>query len=174
MNTSRYLASRIGQAVVVLWAAFTVTFILLEALPGDALFIKFQNPDLGLSPQQIVDIRAAYGADQSLVVQYIHALGRALTGNFGYSVVSGVPVPDKTIAAKPGVMLPVMLNLAVAAPGGTHDEQRRAGERRLDRPARVNRVADDIDNSAQGAFAHWRLNHFSGVGDFLAANQTFR
>jgi peptide/nickel transport system permease protein len=94
----RYLGSRLGQAIVVLWAAFTITFVLLQALPGDALLIKFQNPDLGLSPQQITAIRASYGADQSIVTQYIRALGRALTGNFGYSVMSGVPVTDEISA----------------------------------------------------------------------------
>lgn len=101
MDKVRYFASRIGQAVVVLWAAFTITFILLQALPGDALLIKFQNPDLGLSPRQIADIRTAYGADRPIVVQYAHAISRALTGNFGYSVVSGVPVIDEIAANLP-------------------------------------------------------------------------
>ena len=54
----RYLIGRIGQAVLVLWAAFTVAFVLLQALPGDAILIKFQSPDLGLSAEQIADIRA--------------------------------------------------------------------------------------------------------------------
>src|SRR5476651_679465 len=60
---SRYFSGRIGQAVLVLWAAFTVSFILLQVLPGDAILIKFQNPDMGLSPAQIADMRAVYGAD---------------------------------------------------------------------------------------------------------------
>jgi len=94
----RYIASRIAQSVLVLWAAFTITFILLQALPGDALLIKFQNPDLGLSRQQIADIRSAYGADQPRVIQYAHALERALTGNFGYSIMSGVPVSEEISA----------------------------------------------------------------------------
>ena len=46
---NRYLALRIGQALLVLWAAFTLSFILLQAMPGDAVLIKFQNPELGLS-----------------------------------------------------------------------------------------------------------------------------
>ena len=48
-HMSRYLIGRIGQAFIVLWAAFTVSFVLLQALPGDAILIKFQNPELGLS-----------------------------------------------------------------------------------------------------------------------------
>ncbi|SSL81909.1 ABC transporter permease [Klebsiella pneumoniae] len=60
---SAYLLRRFGQGLLVLWAAFTLTFFLLQVLPGDAVLIKFQNPDLGLSPAQIAEMRLAYGAD---------------------------------------------------------------------------------------------------------------
>ena len=53
-----YLARRAGQALIVLAIAFTATFVLLQVLPGDAILIKFENPELGLSPEQIADIRA--------------------------------------------------------------------------------------------------------------------
>jgi peptide/nickel transport system permease protein len=89
---SRNLVNRIGQAALVLWAAFTVSFILLQALPGDAVLIKFLNPELGLGPDQIADIRASYGADIALWRQYLHSIGNFLTGDFGYSVQAGVPV----------------------------------------------------------------------------------
>ena len=79
---SRYLASRIGQALIVLWAAFTASFILLQALPGDAILIKFLNPELGLGPEQIADIRASYGADIPLTAQYLHTILNFLSGNF--------------------------------------------------------------------------------------------
>lgn len=59
---SAYLLRRFGQGLLVLWAAFTLTFFLLQVLPGDAVLIKFQNPDLGLSPAQIAEMRLAYGA----------------------------------------------------------------------------------------------------------------
>ncbi|HCI7419652.1 TPA: ABC transporter permease, partial [Klebsiella pneumoniae subsp. pneumoniae Kp001] len=52
---SAYLLRRFGQGLLVLWAAFTLTFFLLQVLPGDAVLIKFQNPDLGLSPAQIAE-----------------------------------------------------------------------------------------------------------------------
>ncbi|HAB75171.1 MAG TPA: peptide ABC transporter permease, partial [Pantoea sp.] len=54
-----YLLRRLGSGLLVLWAAFTLSFVLLQVLPGDAVLIKFQNPDLGLSPQQIAEMRLA-------------------------------------------------------------------------------------------------------------------
>ena len=56
---SRYIIGRIGQALLVLWIAFTASFLLLQALPGDAILIKFQNPELGLGPEQIAALRDA-------------------------------------------------------------------------------------------------------------------
>ncbi|MGV8925061.1 MAG: ABC transporter permease [Ewingella sp.] len=91
---SRYFSGRIGQAILVLWAAFTVSFILLQVLPGDAILIKFQNPDMGLSPTQIADMRAAYGADMPMWQQYFHTLGNFLRGDLGYSIQAGVPVTE--------------------------------------------------------------------------------
>ncbi|MBW8723868.1 MAG: ABC transporter permease [Inquilinus limosus] len=120
---TRYLLGRIGQAVVVLWATFTAAFILLQALPGDAILIKFQNPELGLSPDQIAEIRQSYGADSPLWSQYLHTLGNTLTGDFGTSVQAGVPVGDALLANLPptvwlagfGFALAVLLAVAIAA-----------------------------------------------------------
>ncbi|MFE4197014.1 ABC transporter permease [Paenarthrobacter sp. NPDC056912] len=100
----RYLLNRFGQAVLVLWAAFTIAFVLLQALPGDALLIKYQNPDMGLSPQEIADIRRSYGADTPLFFQYFDSLGGFLTGNLGYSVQAGVPVVDQLAASVPSTL----------------------------------------------------------------------
>lgn len=88
----RYVAGRVGQALLVLAGAFTASFLLLQALPGDAILIKFLNPEMGLTAEQIADIRLSYGADGPLWEQYLHSLGNFLTGNFGYSIQAGVPV----------------------------------------------------------------------------------
>ena len=82
------LLHRAGQSLLVLWAAFTLSF-LLQVLPGDAVLIKFQNPDQGLSPQQIAEMRQAYGADSPIWQQYLHTLLAMLRGDFGYSVQAG-------------------------------------------------------------------------------------
>ena len=79
----RSLLRRVGQSVLVLWAAFTLSFFLLQVLPGDAVLIKFQNPDLGLSPDQIAEMRLAYGADNPLWQQYVHTLLAMVRGGPG-------------------------------------------------------------------------------------------
>jgi peptide/nickel transport system permease protein len=104
---TRYVLGRIGQAVLVLWAAFTLSFILLQAMPGDAVLIKFLNPEYGLSAEQIQEIRATYAIDSGLLPQYATTLSNFLQGDFGYSLQAGVPV-----SAQLATNLPPTLKLA--------------------------------------------------------------
>jgi peptide/nickel transport system permease protein len=110
----RYMIGRIGQALIVLWAAFTASFILLQALPGDAILIKFLNPDLGLGPEQIAEIRAAYGANTSLWEQYLHTISNFLTGDFGYSIQAGVPVAELLLTNLPPTLWLAALGFLLA------------------------------------------------------------
>lgn len=117
-----YLARRTGQALIVLAIAFTATFVLLQALPGDAILIKFESPELGLSPDQIADIRASYGADVPPVQQFLHTVAGFVRGDFGYSVQYGTPVheligsalPDTLVLAGLGFLTAVLIAVGLA------------------------------------------------------------
>ncbi|HKU99098.1 MAG TPA: ABC transporter permease [Vineibacter sp.] len=117
-----YLMGRLGQALLILAITFTAAFLLLQALPGDAILIKFMNPELGLTADQIADIRASYGADRPIWEQYLHTLGNFLTGNFGYSIQAGVPVRDRLVVNLPptfqlaglGFLAAAVLAIAIA------------------------------------------------------------
>ena len=118
----RYALRRAGQAAIVLIAAFTATFLLLQLLPGDAILIKFDNPELGLSPEQIAAIRTAYGADVPWWEQYVHTLVGYLRGDFGFSAQYGTPVlqliaealPATAALASAGFALAVVIAAAIA------------------------------------------------------------
>ncbi|WP_152193150.1 ABC transporter permease [Georgenia satyanarayanai] len=113
--SARYVAGRVGQALVVLWAAYTLSFLLLGALPGDGILIKFENPELGLSADQIAAIREYYRVDDPLVLQYVHALAGTLQGDLGYSVETATPVLDRISAALPATLQLASLAFVVAA-----------------------------------------------------------
>lgn len=110
----KYLSGRTGQALLVLWAAFTLSFILLQVLPGDAILIKFQNPDMGLSPAQIAEMRTAYGADVPLWQQYLQTLSRFLRGDLGYSIQNGVAVSALLAANLPATLQLALLGFVLA------------------------------------------------------------
>lgn len=111
---TRQLAPRLGQALLVLLAAFTVAFVLLQALPGDAVLIKFLGSDMGLTAEQIAELRIAYGADAPLWQQYLHTLGNFLRGEFGYSIRTGVPVSQLLVENLPSTLRLALLALGFA------------------------------------------------------------
>ena len=112
---TRHLAERLGQALLVLLAAFTVAFVLLQALPGDAVLIKFLGSEMGLTADQIAELRISYGADAPLWEQYLHTLGNFLRGDFGTSIRAGVPVSSLLAEAIPSTLLLAALAFVAAA-----------------------------------------------------------
>ena len=115
----RYLVRRVAQAVLVLALAYTVAYLLLAALPGDGVLARYGSPDLGLTPAQLDDIRAAYGTDRPLVVRFVESALGALRGDFGYSLHSGAAVGDLIAANLPATLLLAATALVVAVLLGT-------------------------------------------------------
>ena len=90
-----YLTGRIGQALLVLWGAYTITYFILYLLPGDTLAIMLSASGMeadGLSSEDLAKARAYYGLDKGLFEQYLHLLWRALHGDLGQSLSLGRPV----------------------------------------------------------------------------------
>lgn len=90
--SANYILRRLGQAVLVLFITYTLAFFLLSALPSDGIMARYGSPALGLSDEQIAQIRDEAGVDEPLAKQYFTALGGFVTGNFGYSVQTGTAV----------------------------------------------------------------------------------
>jgi peptide/nickel transport system permease protein len=103
----RYLIGRAGQSLLTLVLATVVVFLGVRALPGDpALALAGEDR----SPQALAAIRSQYGLDQSMPVQFGHFVLRALHGDLGSSVRTGVPVSSMLRSA-----LPVTLELSAIA-----------------------------------------------------------
>lgn len=112
----RYAALRLAQAAGVLWAAYTVSFLVLDLLPGDPVsaMAGAGADQAGVDPARIARLRAEYGFDDPIPVQYVHYLGRALRGDFGDSVSSGRPVTSVIGDALPSTLQLVAAALALA------------------------------------------------------------
>ncbi|MEU8792734.1 ABC transporter permease [Streptomyces sp. NPDC048643] len=118
----RYVIKRIAQAVGVLWAAYTVSFLVLDYLPGDPVSaMAGAGADSGqVDPAQLAALRHQYGFDKPVLVQYAEALGRAVRGDFGDSVSTGRPVTSSLADALPQTLqlTGAALLLAVVLGGG--------------------------------------------------------
>jgi len=105
------LLRRVGQAFLVLAFAYTGAYILLSALPGDAVMARYSSPELGLSDSQIAEIRESYGIDRPFLVRYFESIAALLRGDFGYSVQSGAKVSDLIAEALPSSL--VLASIAI-------------------------------------------------------------
>jgi len=114
----RYVASRLGQALIVLWAAYTVSFIVLYALPSDPVALLAGGDATDVTPEQLADLKAQYGLDQPLVVQYLLRLGGVLTGDFGSSIATGRPVAQVIGEAVPPTLQLAGLGFLIAVATG--------------------------------------------------------
>lgn len=120
----RYVIRRLAQAVAVLWAAYTVSFLVLDYLPGDPVSAMVGGglDQAPLDPAQLAALRHQYGFDKPVLVQYVEYLGRALHGDFGDSVATGRPVTSTIADALPqtlqlagfALLLAVLLGSGVA------------------------------------------------------------
>lgn len=111
----RYLSTRIAQAVFVLWAAFTLAFVLLQMMPGDGILIKFMESGSSMGLEKMEAIRNAYGADQPVLQRYWRSVTDFLSGNFGYSIYLDTPVAFELAKALPPTLRLAALAFAFAA-----------------------------------------------------------
>ena len=111
---ARYLLRRLLQAVFVLWAAFTVSFVILYALPSDPVALVAGTDATDITAEQLDALRAEYGLDRPLVVQYLDQLGDAARGDLGRSVQSGRPVTTLIAEALPATLQIAAAGLALA------------------------------------------------------------
>lgn len=117
-----YILRRLGQAVLVLFAAFTASFFLLQFLPGDAVSARYGSPELGLSQAEIEQIRESTGVNEPVLIQFWRSLTGFLSGDFGYSTQTGAEVSTMIVTALPqtavlavlGFGLGVVLAFAIA------------------------------------------------------------
>ncbi|HEX4206934.1 MAG TPA: ABC transporter permease [Ktedonobacteraceae bacterium] len=85
----RYLVRRLLQAIPLLFLLSLFMFLLIHALPGgpDQVIL---TPNLDAAGRAA--LRAKFGLDQPLPIQYLKWLGNTLTGDFGISFFTNQPV----------------------------------------------------------------------------------
>ena len=110
----RGLARRLAGAVFVLWAVATVTFFAVRLIPGDPAEAILGGPGSQTSPEALAAVRAEYGLDQPLLVQYLQQLGRLATGDLGRSYALNMDVGPLVLSQLGGTLLLAVLSLTVA------------------------------------------------------------
>lgn len=119
MSFRRYIARRLGFAVVTLVGAITAVFILTNILPGNPAEVKLGG---FATPEAIAALEAQMGLDKPLWEQYILYFWKLLHGDLGTSWISGHPVAVDLLQRLPAsaelALCAVFLAMLVGLPLG--------------------------------------------------------
>ncbi|MBE1574989.1 ABC transporter permease [Amycolatopsis sp. NPDC058340] len=103
----RFLVRRLLQAIPTLLILSILIFAWLRSLPGGPAGALLGDK---ATPEKIADLNKLLGLDDPIFVQYFKFLGRAITGDFGNSLVSAQPVMSEI-----GNFLPATIELGFCA-----------------------------------------------------------
>jgi peptide/nickel transport system permease protein len=113
-----YVLRRLGYAVLVVWVAYTATFLLLFALPSDPVAIMMASAGgetaSASDPAAEAALREQLGLDRPLPLQYLHALAGVATGDLGTSATTGRPVLEEITDALPSTIALGLAGLVAA------------------------------------------------------------
>ncbi|SLN72151.1 ABC transporter permease [Roseisalinus antarcticus] len=122
------------RVLLILWVVVTVVFVTLRLTPGDPAELLL-GPTAGRqdNAERLAEIRAAYGLDKSIPVQYGIFLGNLATGDLGVSNRSQRPVIEMIGTAAPVTIWLIVLSVTAAVPAsillGTLAAERRGSGR---------------------------------------------
>jgi peptide/nickel transport system permease protein len=128
----RLVLHRIAIAIPLIWLVATLTFVLVQAMPGS--YADLVAGEHRLSAQAQAQLRRHYGLDQPLLTQYLRWLGNLARADLGISflyqrpvaAVIGEAIVPTLLLTVPALALDLLLGLvlalgAVRKPHGWYD-----------------------------------------------------
>jgi peptide/nickel transport system permease protein len=114
----RYVLGRLLQAIPLLFVITLIAFAILHLAPGDPAALLYGTD---ISAEQLAQIRASWGLDEPISVQYLKWLGNLMRGDLGRSFVDGRPallviterVPATLQLTLCGLLIALVLGLSV-------------------------------------------------------------
>ena len=115
----KYVISRVLQMIPLLLGVSLISFFIMHLAPGDPTNI-FVNPNI--DPKELIRVRANWGLDQPIYIQYFKWLFNAIQLNFGRSLMTGQPVINEIGERLPATLLLMIssmaLTLLISIPAG--------------------------------------------------------
>jgi len=102
---------RLASLTVTFSGVAVVVFVLVRVAPGDPIAMMI-GP--GASAKDIADLRALYGLDKSIPIQFAIWLGHVLHGDFGTSISLRQSVTEVVLGRLPATLELAFLALAIA------------------------------------------------------------
>jgi peptide/nickel transport system permease protein len=115
----RFILSRVGQTIAVLFTVSVIIFALMRMIPGDPVLMMLGDDFTQDAYQRL---RAQLGFDRSIVTQYLIWIGNLLAGDFGDSYLNHERVSrlvfDAFLPTLSLVVASVIVGMLIAVPSG--------------------------------------------------------
>lgn len=108
----KYIVRRILVSIPVLFGISIVTFLMIRLVPGDTVTALLGTR---YSEEQAVQLKAYYGLDKPLYVQYLIWIGNVLRGDLGRSSFSGDSVMQSIIERLPVTLELTLISVLIAS-----------------------------------------------------------
>lgn len=106
-----YALRRLVMTIPILFGVTVICFALVQIAPGDPVQ-NLVRPDA--NPEDVARLRAYYGLDQPVVVQYVMWLWRVLQGDMGMSIANNAPVAAEVLRAFGNTIVIAMISVVFA------------------------------------------------------------
>lgn len=114
LGLARRTGVRLLGALFVVWAVVTLVFFGLRLIPGDPAEAILGGPGSRATPEALAAVRAEYGLDQPLFVQYLSQLVRLASGELGHSYALRTSVSEIILDGLGNTLLLAFLPLVLA------------------------------------------------------------
>jgi len=93
-----YIIRRLLQMIPLLIGISIINFAIMHLAPGDPVLLLSER---NATPEELARIRALYGLDEPIYIQYFKWISRVIRGDFGRSFVDGRPVIEHILERLP-------------------------------------------------------------------------
>jgi peptide/nickel transport system permease protein len=118
-----YIIRRLIQCAIVLLIVTIVIFIAVRLLPGDPLLMLVSSTETEeFTMEQLEALRAQFGLNKPIIVQYFEWAGDIFRGDLGRSIVSKLPVHEEILRRIPITLhigsLSFIISIILGIPAG--------------------------------------------------------
>ena len=107
----KYILRRVLLMIPIVLGVATLSFILMKLAPGDPAAAYLGDK---ATPENVAQLRRAWGLDEPMIIQYLQFLGGLLVGDFGQSFIFQTSVLELLKLRMPATLLLMLMSLVFA------------------------------------------------------------
>mgnify|MGYP001026920791 CR=1 FL=1 len=107
----RVVARRVAQAIPLIFIVITINFLIVHTAPGDPTYILLGE---AATKEFVEAVRAKFGLDKPLYMQYFLYVSRVVQGDLGYSILRAQSVDSLIIERLPATLLLIFSAMCIS------------------------------------------------------------